>query len=145
MKDSSFLYLFTNLTSATTGFFNTQITRANVNNTGSMDQALPSIFITGYVASSLSIPVFVVVHSALVTSLRLCASSTYEQNLSTCRTTSPLFSQFVDSPESPPILNRKKLKIAPPAHSRSESGSSSAFEPLARCGEPGGSISPRNT
>jgi len=106
MKDSSsFLNCFTNLTSATTGFFNTQITRANVNNTGGMDQVLPSIFITGYVASSLSISVFVVVYSALITSLRLCSilksrtEPLYEQNyvafiLSVCRRSGiPSYSQ----------------------------------------------------
>lgn len=55
----------------TLAFSITQITPANVNNTSSMDQVLPSLSVTGYVASSLSISVFLMVYSALITSLRL--------------------------------------------------------------------------
>ena len=92
----SVLVLFHRPTSATTGFFNTQITPTNVNNTGSMDQVLPSLFITRYVASSPSLSVFTAVYSALITSLRFCSifnartEPLYEQNhvafvLSVCR------------------------------------------------------------
>ena len=70
-----------------------------------MDQVPLSLFITGHVASSLSISVFVMVYSALITSLRLCSilntrtEPLYEQNhvafvLSVCRRSGiPSYSQ----------------------------------------------------
>jgi hypothetical protein len=112
-----------------------------MNNTSSMDQVLPSLSVTGYVASSLSISVFLMVYSALITSLRLRSILNTRTEPLRAEPRRFCFSQFVNGPESPPTLNRKKLKNAPPAHSRPESGSSRIFEALARCGGSGGSIS----
>jgi hypothetical protein len=56
---------------ATAGFFDAQITAADVNNTGSMDQVQRSLFITAQAGSSLSILVFAVVCSTPITLLRL--------------------------------------------------------------------------
>lgn len=58
---------------ATTGFFDTQITAADVNNTGSMDQVRRSLFIPGQIGSSISVLVFAVVYLTLITFLRLCS------------------------------------------------------------------------
>jgi hypothetical protein len=86
------LYYFTNSTFATTGFFNTQITVADVNNIGSMAKFGVVFLSLGRLALK-----YFCVRRGLFDANHFCAfaaSSIAEQNLSTGRTTSPLISHL---------------------------------------------------